>query len=111
MTYTPRLPWNESATGHFNAEQLEQLSKAEPKTLIKDLLEKGDGLTVVYTMAELLHHGEGGILLTLHANKPLMDLWQNDMVPSEDYERLVEITGFFKEHAREINFREREPRG
>ena len=106
MNYTPRLSWEESGTGHFNQEQLKQLSTAEPKALIKGLLKNKDGSAVIYTMVELLRHGEGGIVLTLHANKVLMDLWENDMVNSNDYEQLVELKSFFKDHVREISFRE-----
>lgn len=107
LAYKPRLPWTESATGHFTSEQLLQLSTDEPKAIINRLLEQKDGPTVYRTMVELMRHGEGGTLMTLHANRQIMNLWQNDTADAADYNQLVELTGFFKEHAREMNFREK----
>lgn len=106
MAFKPRLSWDESASGHFNHQQLKELSVSDPKVLVKNLLEKNDGPTVVYTMVELLRHGEGGILLTLHENRKLMNLWEKDTVSSNDYENLLDVVSFFKDHVQQISFRE-----
>ena len=107
MDYKPVLSWDLSATGHFSNEQLTQLSAINVDTLISILLGNNDGPAVIYTIVELLRHGEGGIALSLHANNPLMNLWRIDSVSADDYGYLLEIESFFQDHEHEISFREK----